>query len=139
MCKLGDIIIVQEYLGNNGEKISKHSFVVISDKKDFIEGLYYDFVANVMLSFHNEKHKLKKLKYKSNMPIKEKLIKGQKLNNKEGYIRADELYYFDKSKIKYKLIAHMDPDLLNELINLILIINKENKIKINTKNLEKID
>ena len=64
MCKLGDIIFVKEYFGSDGKKVNQHSFVVINDKKDFIEGLCYDFVANVMLSFHNEEHKARKLKYK---------------------------------------------------------------------------
>ena len=96
MCKLGDIIVVKEYFGSDGKKVNQHSFVVINDEKDMIEGLSYDFVANVMLSFHDKKHKAKKLKYKSNLPIKEEKITGKDLNDKGGYIRADELYYFNK-------------------------------------------
>lgn len=136
MCKLGDIIIVDEYIGSDGKKVGKHSFVVINDEHDSIEGLSYDFVANVMLSFHDEEHKKKKLKYESNLPIKEDKISGKDLNSKEGYIRADELYYFNKSKIKYKVLAHMDPELLDELVQLILYLNDKGKIKIVTKNLE---
>lgn len=138
MCKLGDIIFVKEYFGSDGKKVNQHSFVVINDKKDFIEGLCYDFVANVMLSFHNEEHKARKLKYKSNLPIKEEKVSGKDLNDREGYIRADELYYFNKNKIQYKVIAHMDPELLDELVQLILLLHDENKLKIVTKNLEEI-
>ena len=81
MCKLGDIIFVKEYFGSDGKKVNQHSFVVINDKKDFIEGLCYDFVANVMLSIHNEEHKARKLKYKSNLPIKEEKVSGEDLND----------------------------------------------------------
>ena len=45
MCKLGDIIVINEYLGDDGAKLMKHSFVVVNDRPDFIEGLKYDFVA----------------------------------------------------------------------------------------------
>lgn len=139
MCKLGDIIIVEKYIGSDGKEVSKHSFVVINDEKDKIGGLNYDFVANVMLSFHNAEHKKKKLKYKSNLPIKEEKISGEKINDKEGYIRADELYYFDKKGINYKVIAHMDPDLLDELFQLILALHEEGKTKIVTKNLKELE
>lgn len=56
MCKLGDIIVVNRYVGDDGKNINKHSFVVINDKPGFIEGLHYDFISNVMSSFKSEKH-----------------------------------------------------------------------------------
>ena len=48
MCKLGDIILVNKFKNEDGEIVSKHSFVVINDEKDSIGGLKYDFVANMM-------------------------------------------------------------------------------------------
>ena len=48
MCKLGDIIVVKEFKDNNGVIIPKHSFVVINDEHNFIEGFEYDFVSNIM-------------------------------------------------------------------------------------------
>jgi len=48
MCKLGDIILVNEFKNKDGEIVAKHSFVVINDEKDSICGLMYDFVANIM-------------------------------------------------------------------------------------------
>jgi len=54
MCKLGDIIVVDEFIGEDGKKVCRHSFIVINDKPGFIEGLGYDFVVNVMSSFKNE-------------------------------------------------------------------------------------
>ena len=64
-----------------------------NDEKDYVEGLKYDFVSNMMCSFHNDKHKNKKLKYQENLPIKEEYISGDKINSKSGYIKADQLYY----------------------------------------------
>lgn len=34
MCKLGDIIVVNKYKGENGKEISRHSFIVIDDNPD---------------------------------------------------------------------------------------------------------
>ncbi len=61
MCKLGDIIVVKEFKDASGKLVPKHSFVVINDEHDFIEGFEYDFISNVMCSFHDEKHKKRKL------------------------------------------------------------------------------
>ena len=135
MCKLGDIIVVKEFQDEEGIKVPKHSFVVINDEKDFIEGLKYDFVSNMMCSFHNEEHKNKKLRFEENLEIKEELIEGKNINSKEGYIKADQLYYFDKNNIDYTVIAHMDAELLDELLQLILILHDKGKLKSITTNL----
>ena len=127
MCKLGDIIVVKEFKDRNGNLVPKHSFVVINDEPDFIEGLEYDFIANVMCNFHDEKHKKRKLSIKSNLEIKQHQIYGKKLNNKEGYIKADDLFYFKKKKIKYKVIAHMNAELLDKLVQLIIELHNENR------------
>ena len=126
MCKLGDVIVVKEFRNEYGKIIPKHSFVVINDEQDFVEGFKYDFISNMLCSFHNEEHKKKKLQYKQNLEIKEEKIFGEKINNKEGYIKANQLYFFDKSKIEYKVIAHLDSELLDELVQLILELQKSN-------------
>ena len=59
MCKLGDIIVIKQFKNEVGEKVKKHSFVVVSDDKNTIEGLEYDFISNMLCSFHNEEHKRK--------------------------------------------------------------------------------
>ena len=41
------------------------------------------------------------------------MISGKKINEKEGFIKAKQLYYFDKREIEYKVIAHMDSELLD--------------------------
>ena len=126
MCKLGDVIVVKEFRNEYGKIVPKHSFVVINDEQDFVEGFKYDFISNMLCSFHNEEHKKKKLKYKQNLEIKEEKVLGEKINNKEGYIKANQLYYFDKSNIEYKVIAHLDSELLDELVQLILELQKNN-------------
>lgn len=138
MCKLGDIIVVKEFKDKTGILVPKHSFVVINDEEDYVEGLKYDFVANIMCSFHNEEHKNKKLKYEENFPIKEQLISGKKINNKSGYIKADQLYYFDKNLIEYQVIAHMEAELLDELVQLILVLNEKGLLKNVISNLEMV-
>ena len=136
MCKLGDIIVVNKFKNENGKIISKHSFVVINDEPNFIEGFKYDFTSNMMCSFHNEEHKSKKLKYEENLEIKSNEIIGKTINNKEGYIKADQIYYFDKNKIEYKVFAHIEPELLDELVKLIIKLHDKNKLKIITTNIE---
>lgn len=137
MCKLGDIIVVKEFKNENGETVPKHSFVVINDEADHVEGLKYDFVSNMMCSFHSEEHKNKKLRFEENFPIEEELISGEKINKKSGYIKADQLYYFDKDSIEYQVIAHMEPELLDELVQLILLLNEKGLLKNIITNLEK--
>jgi len=37
MCKIGDIIVIEKYIGEDGKMIYRHSFVVINDKKGYID------------------------------------------------------------------------------------------------------
>ena len=129
MCKLGDIIVIKEFKNEYGEIMPKHSFVVINDEPDYVEGFRYDFVSNMLCSFHNGKHKQNKLRYKQTLPVREEKISGENINNKEGFIKADQLYYFDKNKIEYKTLAHVEPELLDELVQLILELKEEGLLK----------
>lgn len=135
MCKIGDIIVVNEYIGDDGKKIRKHSFIVIDDTPGSIRGLKYDLVTNVMSSFKNEEHKEKKLRHKENLGVESDDIISPIKNDKSGYIKADQLFYFDKSKLDYYVFAHIEPELLDELIRLIIELQVENKLKANTRNL----
>lgn len=129
MCKFGDVVVINRFKNENGDIISKHSFVVVDDNENYIKGIKYDFVASMMCSFHELNHKKKKLKYEENLLIKENLVSGKFINEKEGYLKADQLYYFDKSLIDYKVIARIDDELLDNLVELILFLHKKNKIK----------
>ena len=137
MCKIGDIIVVEKYIDDDGKTVDKHhSFVVIDDNHDKIQGLEYDLVANVMSSFKNEEHRKRKLRYKENIEITSEYIVPSKGNNKSGYIKADQLFYFDKKKIDYYVFAHIDDQLLDELIKIIIELRVKNKIKMNIQNLD---
>ena len=136
MCKLGDIIVIDKYIGEDGMEVNKHSFVVINDQPDFIEGLRYDFVTNVMSSFKSIEHRRKKLKFMENIEIVSKDIISEIPKNKHsGFIKADQLIYFDKSKINYYVFGHVSEELLNKLMLVMLTLSKNNKLRNNTNNL----
>ena len=88
-----------------------------------------------MCSFHGEKHKKRKLNIKSNLEIIPNKIKGRNINNKSGYIRADDLFYFKKDKIDYNVIGRLSDDMLDKLIKLIIELSVENKTKDTITNL----
>ena len=136
MCKLGDIIVVDEYVGDDEVIVSKHSFVVINDKPGFIEGLRYDLVTNVMSSFKNDEHKNRKLRFMENLEvISDDIVADKNKNGKSGFIKADQLIYFDKTKIKYYVLGHLDEKLLDELILLIIKLAECGKLVNNLNNL----
>lgn len=137
MCKLGDIIVVNKYIGDDGKLINKHSFVVINDKPGFIEGLQYDLVTNVMSSFKSEEQRMKKLKFEENVEIvSEQIISDIPTNNKSGFIKADQLIYFDKKKIDYYVLGRISEELLDELAMIIVSLSKKGVLKNNTSNIK---
>lgn len=118
MCKAGDIILINNY-EHNGKRLNKHSFVVLSDEKNQIQGLDYDLICNVISSFHDEAHKAKKLSFPGNFPItaKQTLVKNNR--EKDGYIKAEQLYYFNKEKIDFIVIGSMDGKTFELLLDFI--------------------
>ena len=137
MCKLGDIIVVSNYIGDDGSKINRHSFVVINDKPGFIEGLRYDLVTNVMSSFKSEEQRMRKLKFEENVEILgEHIISNIPKNNKTGFIKADQLIFFDKNKINYYVMGHISDELLDELIMIIISLSKKGLLKQNISNIK---
>ena len=105
MCKMGDIILVNKYI-HGSESINKHSFVVISNDGGEIQGLDYDLICNVMSSFKDEEQRLKKMN----------VIDG---NSKDGYIKAEQFYYFNSEKLDYIVIGSVKEDVFNSLIDFI--------------------
>lgn len=118
MCQIGDIIIVNQYKDGNNI-ISKHSFVVIDDENGTIQGLSYDFVANALSSFKDNKQRKRKLSYSGNFAITSNDTVTTPHNNKDGYIKADQLYYFAKDKISYRVIGQIKEDVFNDLMDFI--------------------
>lgn len=115
MCKIGDIIVIQKYK-SQGKDIKRHSFVVIDDTDGNIQGLAFDFVSLVFSSFKSEEQKTKKLSYSANFPIVAEDVDIKEGNEGSGFIKAEQLYYFNKEKIEYRVIGSMDKDIFNLLI-----------------------
>ena len=132
MCTVGDIILVNQFK-NNGENIGQHSFVVLNTDKGQIGGLDYNLMCNMMSSFKSEKHRKRKLSFDENFPVTHSDVTVKNGNNREGYIKADQLYYFDKKKIDYVVIGKMNPDTFRKVIEL---IKKLENIKLIVDNLE---
>ena len=89
-----------------------------------IQGLPYDLVCNVMSSFHSEEHKEKKLRFKGNLQVNKEDVQIPNGNNKEGYIKADQFYYFKRAEIDYIVIGSVSIDLYLQLINYINQLDK---------------
>ena len=98
MCKIGDIIVIDNYIGDDGKFINRHSFVIISNKKGKIQGISYDLAANVISSIKNEKQKYKKLKYKENLELKNEDVISKFKSEKDSYIIVDKNFYFKRKE-----------------------------------------
>ena len=118
MCKVGDIILVNHYQ-HNGQNISRHSFVVVNDENGEIRGLSYDFIANVMSSFTSEEQKERKLSYPGNYPLTANDVVTNPNNGRESYIKTDQLYYFKKESLDYRVLGFVKPDVLDLIFKFI--------------------
>lgn len=115
MCKIGDIIVVSDYV-SNGVKLSRHSFVVLSTDKGQIQGLDYDLVCNVISSFHSEEQKARKLSYPGNFGYDASQENIKNGHGKSGYIKAEQFYYFDSAKTNFYVIGSVTEELFNSLL-----------------------
>ena len=114
MCQVGDIILINSYM-DNGNNLNRHSFVVIDDRNGTIEGLPYDMICNVLSSFKSESHKQIKLSYPGNFPISHNDTETNPHNSKDGYIKMDQLYYFRKDNLQYRVIGSVKEEILELL------------------------
>lgn len=123
MCRVGDIIVVDRYI-SHGQIQSHHSFVVIKDDGGEIQGIPFDLVALVMSSYgkdpsKREEVKHRKLSYPGNFPIVSDDVDVPHGNTKEGYIKAEQFYFFKKDTITFQVIGKIDEeiyDLLKEFV-----------------------
>ncbi len=118
MCKVGDIILIDHYI-DHGTAIGRHSFIVVSDKNGEIEGCSYDWVCNVLSSFKNKSQKAHKMSYPGNYEIKNIDTVTNPDDGKDGFVKADQLYYFNKAKIQYRVIGYVRQEVMNELLEFI--------------------
>lgn len=118
MCKIGDIILIEKYKAR-GKTLRRHSFVVIDDQDGKIQGLPYDMICNVFSSFKSEEQKKRKLSYPGNFPIANEDTHTQPDNGKSGYVKTDQLYFFNKNKVEYTVIGNIQPDILELVLEFI--------------------
>lgn len=118
MCEVGDIIVIDNYKDGDVE-LSRHSFVVVQNEGGCIKGLRFDIIALVMSSFKNEKHRHSKLQY-DNIPVaaEEQDIRVGG-NGKDGYIKANQFYYFQLERLRYRAIGSLKPEVLETVLDYI--------------------
>lgn len=135
MCKIGDIIAIKKFIGDDNALVNLHYFVVISDEKGCIGGLSFDIVSVVMSSFKNNDHRANKLKHIENIEIR--TIDGKIYDEKikSGYIKVDQLFYFNKRKIQYFVVGQVDGDVLLKILEHLDYLDSLNLVKQNIYNL----
>lgn len=136
MCKIGDIILISNFIGDGNNNVKSHYFVVVNDEAGSIEGLDFDIVGAVMSSFKNEEHKRKKLRYEENLEITENDGVINNHNLKDGYIKNDQLHYFNKNTTNYLVVGQIDGDVLIKILQLMQYLDTKGKLKQNIENLK---
>ena len=92
-------------------------------------------IRPVISSIKDERHKQKKLKYIENILITQNDRSCNPENGKEAFIKADQLYYFKKNKIKYTVMGYATDEIMDTIYEIIEILDKDDKLKINIKNI----
>ena len=119
MCDVGDIIIVEKYF-SQGKEVASHSFIVINDDGGEIQGLPYDIIAFVMSSYGKDPAKReavrkRKMSYPANFPIVSDDTDVPGGNKRDGYVKADQFYFFRKDKIEFRVIGRINDDIFQLL------------------------
>lgn len=91
-------------------------------------------VAAAISSFKNNQHKLTKLRYKENMELPIDSMKQKNLKN-DSYVKADQAHYFNKAKLDYYVLGTLKKKYLNDLLDLIISLEIDGRVKIITSNL----
>lgn len=131
MCRIGDIVLIKEYKDVSGIEIKQHPFIIIDDENGQYKGFNIDFVGVAMSSFKSEEHRTEVLKHISNFEIT--VEDGAK---KDGYVKLNVIYYFDKSKIDYQVIGDINVETFNKILEVIEILDCREALKENFNNLK---
>ena len=140
--KIGDIIVIKSYITPDNVEIGRHSFIVLHNEAGKIGGidleLEFDLVGAVMSSIKNEEHK-KKIEsyYPKDMIISFNDAQVTNGNQKDGFIKANQLYYFQRSKIEYTKIGYVNEATLKTLLELIELNDKNGDLTRNYNNIVK--
>lgn len=136
MCKIGDIIVIDKYVGDDGKVVGRHSFVVLSTDKGQISGVDYDLVTNAISSIKSSEHRKKILRRKSNMLINMDDEDVENPNHKEGFIKAGCLVYFRKKDLNYFTLGSLSVETWEALESLLEELDEIDGIIENTYNIE---
>lgn len=142
---IGDVIVINSYISPDNVELSQHSFIVISNQAGKISGveinldleLEFDIVATVMSSIKSKEHKEKiKSYYPKNMIVEFTDAQIKNSNKLDGFIKVNQLYYFQRENIKYIKIGKLNKKTLNKLLNLIEINDNNGDLISNYNNLK---
>ncbi len=137
MCKVGDIIGVPTFYGETNMLCDFHYFIVVGEDKGQIEGLDFTKVGSMMCSLDGkpEKYKERKLKHRENIPIETTDFNLGKRNRKSGFIKSDQLHYFNKKETKYFPVGIVSVEILNKLFDNLEKFDEDEILKHNINNL----
>lgn len=139
MCKIGDIIKIEKYIGDDGVEIGKHSFVVLSEDKDIIKGLDFDLVGSPMSSIKNESQRKKVSNDHKLMIIRTNDQNGMPASNyEESFIKTHLMYYFKRKNIKYQVLGSLNVPTFMELQKKLEELDESGDIEQVLSNLESV-
>lgn len=137
MCRVGDIIKIESYIGDDGKKVGRHSFVVLSENKDYIKGLAFDLVGTPMSSIKDDAQRVKIEKDERLMIIRTNDQNGMPASKyEESFIKANLMYYFERKKVEYKVLGSLNVETFMELQQKLSDLDNKDKIKQVLDNLE---
>lgn len=122
MCKIGDILLIFN-AKNNKYSVGPHPFIVLDDNAGTVKGIYsYDFVGLLVSSADTEEKKERLKKFEGNFPLvtDDKIMNSNfRSENRDGYVKADQFFYFDKNKISYVHIGKVVQDAFDIIVEFI--------------------
>ena len=86
-----------------------------------------------MSSFKSQSQKERKLGYEGNFPIANDDTVTNPHNDKDGFVKTEQLFYFAKNNIEYQVIGYVKPDIMELLLE--FINNSDTPIIAITENL----
>lgn len=131
---VGDVIVINKYITPDNIQMKQHSFVVLNNQFGTVAGveigldleLKFDLVTTVMSSIKNEKHKNKiEAYYPKDMIVEFNDAQISNGNRKDGFIKANQLYYFQRDNIDYFRIGKLNESTLDKLLQLVEL-NEQN-------------
>lgn len=142
---IGDVIVIKKYISPDNIELKQHSFIVVNNQAGKISGveinlnleLGFDLVATVMSSIKSKEHKDKiKSFYPKNMIIQFNDTQIKNGNKQDGFIKVNQLYYFQRNNIEYIKIGKLNKQTLNKLLELIQINSDNGDLTANYNNLK---